>query len=386
MSETTTGRYETVTTGGESYSAFIPDPLPPAEEILNDPQLIHLLEEANLAIGRLDGAASVLPDPHIFLYSYVRREAVLSSRIEGTKSSMIDLLSFEAGAMPNVPVDDVTEVSNYVQALNYATAQLTAQDGLPLCNRLLREAHGQLLRSGRGAEKMPGEFRTSQNWIGGPRPSLATFVPSPPEHLGAVMGQLESFIQKRDDVISPLLKAGLAHVQFETIHPFLDGNGRVGRMLIALILHDRKILRYPALYISLYIMEHRSTYYYLLDAVRIKGDWVGWLRFYLDCVAATAKHAAETAQQLRELVDRDRAKITRLGRSRGSALDVFQALTKVPAQNIAGLSESIGISVATVTSALERLCELGIVREITGKRRGRVFAYREYVEILAESR
>ena len=306
MRRGTTGRFVITATTGEQVRAFVPEPLPPRLPVAIDARRQRLLEQALLACGRLDSITSLLPDPDLFLYAYVRREAVLSSQIEGTKSSVSDLLLFELDELPGVPFDDVVEVSNYVAALEHGLARLA--EGFPLCNRLIREVHGILLSRGRGADKQPGTFRTSQNWVGGTRPGNAEFVPPPPHEVERCMGDLERFLHN-GTVPGTLVKAALAHVQFETIHPFLDGNGRVGRLLIALVLHHEGVLHQPLLYLSLYLKRHRAEYYRLLDAVRFTGDWEAWLDFFLEGVADTATGAVDTAHRLLALFRHDAERI-----------------------------------------------------------------------------
>ncbi|MGH9577797.1 MAG: Fic family protein, partial [Terriglobales bacterium] len=297
-----TGRYEETAAGGERVRAFVPSPLPPEPPVVFQGDLQRVLESAVLSLGRLDGVSSLLPDKALFLYTYVRKEAVLSSQIEGTQSSLSDLLLFELDEAPGVPFDDVVEVSNYVAALEHGMTCL--REGLPLSNRLLREVHGKLLSRGRGADKLPGEFRRSQNWIGGTRPGNAHFVPPPPGIVPDCMGELERFIHG-DEPLPALVKAALAHVQFETIHPFLDGNGRVGRLMIALMLHAERVLQQPLLYLSLYFKQQRDQYYRLLDSVRRDGDWEAWLDFFLEGVALTAGGAVDTAHRLLALFRED---------------------------------------------------------------------------------
>ena len=302
MRRDATGRHAETVAGGESVQAFVPFPLPPAPPLELTGGRQSLLERATLALGRLDSIALLLPDPQLFLYAYVRREAVLSSQIEGTQSSLSDLLLFELDEQPGVPFDDVVEVSNYVAALEHGMARL--REGFPLCNRLLREMHGRLMARGRGSEKSPGEFRRTQNWIGGTRPGNAHFVPPPPTEVEACMAALEAFIHDRQGAgaLPVLLKAALAHVQFETIHPFLDGNGRIGRLFITLLLASEGLLSEPLLYLSLYLKQHRATYYELLDGVRTKGDWEAWVDFFLEGVEQTAQGAVETARRLVGLI------------------------------------------------------------------------------------
>lgn len=382
MKRGSTGQYETTATGGETVRAFVPAPLPP------DPPLDlygargRLLERALLACGRLDGVTALLPDPDLFLYAYVRREAVLSSQIEGTQSSLSDLLLFELDEAPGVPFDDVVEVSNYVAALEHGMDRL--RGGFPISNRLLREIHEKLLASGRGADKQPGEFRRSQNWLGGTRPGNALFVPPPPQRVEDCMAALERSIHTEDDGLPDLVKAALVHAQFETIHPFLDGNGRVGRLLISLMLFDAGVLGQPLLYLSLYLKQHRDEYYRLLGTVRAEGDWETWLDFFLEGVESIATSAVDTAHRLLALFRDDAARVQTLGRAASGALRVFDALRDRPLANLNALTESTGASYPTVARAVEALENLGIVREITGRKRERVFAYTRYLDILNE--
>lgn len=377
-----TGRFEVASTAGEVVRAFIPTPLPPVPPLDLTGQRQKRLEAALLACGRLDGIAAMLPDPDLFLYTYVRREAVLSSQIEGTQSSLSDLLLFELEDVPGVPLDDVVEVSNYVAALEHGLTRL--RGGFPLSNRLIREVHEKLLARGRGADKQPGEFRRSQNWIGGTRPGNALFVPPPPNLVEACMAQLEVFLHADDDGLPTLARAALAHVQFETIHPFLDGNGRVGRLLIALILFESNVLRQPLLYLSLFFKQHREEYYRLLGLVRTSGDWESWLDFFLDGVAQTAGQAVETAHRLLALFRDDAARVQDLGRAAASALRVFDALRARPLSSIGTIVERTGAAYPTVARAVESLETLGIVREVTGRKRERVFGYTHYLDILNE--
>ncbi len=376
------GRLEMVSTVGETVRAFVPNPLPPIPALdLTGPRQ-QRLEAALLACGRLDGIAAMLPDPDLFLYTYVRREAVLSSQIEGTQSSLSDLLLFELGDAPGVPLNDVVEVSNYVAALEHGLSRL--RSGFPLSNRLLREVHAKLLARGRGADKQPGEFRRSQNWIGGTRPGNALFVPPPPQEVERCMGQLETFLHVSNDGLPTLVRAALAHLQFETVHPFLDGNGRVGRLLIALQLFDAAVLRQPLLYLSLYFKQHRDEYYRLLGAVRTTGDWEAWLDFFLDGVSQTAGQAVEAAHRLLALFREDAQRVQGLGRAAANALRVFDALRARPLSSLGGLVDRTGASYPTVARAVESLERLGIVREVTGRKRERVFGYTRYLDILNE--
>ncbi len=376
------GRYETVPAGEEMVRAFIPVPLPPQPPIEFGSALQPALEAAVLALGRLDGITTLLPDRSLFLYTYVRKEAVLSSQIEGTQSSLSDLLLFELDQAPGVPFDDVLEVSSYVAALDHGLARL--RDGFPLSNRLIREIHGVLLGQGRGSSKAPGEFRRSQNWIGGSRPGTAHFVPPPHTVVEDCMGALERFLHAQNDGLPVLVRAGLAHVQFETIHPFLDGNGRVGRLLVTLLLCHAGILREPLLYLSLYFKEHRNEYYELLDQVRREGDWERWLAFFLEGVRVVAEGAVTTATSLAAMFLDDRQRTGATGRRAGSALRVHEALKTRPILSLPAARNITGLSFPAVSSAMDLLVELGIARELTGKRRDRLFAYDRYLEILSE--
>ncbi len=374
------GRYVTISTVGEKARAFVPAPLPPRPPIDWTPQLRGKFDQALLALGRLDSVSTLLPDTSLFLYMYVRKEAVLSSMIEGTQSSLSDLLLFELDQQPGVPLDDVREVSNYVAALDHGLRLL--EEGLPLSLRLFREIHGVLLAKGRGSNQTPGEFRRSQNWIGGTRPGNAAFVPPPAEEVQECMNDLELFLHDRPEPTSVLLKAALAHVQFETIHPFLDGNGRLGRLLITLLLCEQKVLRKPMLYLSFYFKTHRQYYYELLGNVRLTGDWEAWLDFFAEAVIVTAGQAVETAQQLLDLSNRDRDRIGDLGRAAASTLQVHRALMEHPLATSNSLVEKTGITPATVNKALGHLEQLGIVKELTAQKRNRLFSYAGYIEIM----
>ncbi len=375
------GRYVTISTVGEKARAFVPAPLPPRPPIDWTPELRSKFDQALLALGRLDSVSTLLPDTSLFLYMYVRKEAVLSSMIEGTQSSLSDLLLFELDQEPGVPLDDVREVSNYVAALDHGLRLL--KEGLPLSLRLFREIHGVLLNKGRGSNQTPGEFRRSQNWIGGTRPGNAAFVPPPAEEVLECMSKLELFLHDQPEPTPVLLKAALAHVQFETIHPFLDGNGRLGRLLIALLLCEQNVLREPMLYLSLYFKTHRQYYYELLNNVRVTGDWEAWLDFFAEAVIVTATQAVETAQQLLDLSNQDRDKISGLGRAAASTLQVHRALMEHPIATSGSLVEKTGITPATVNKALGHLEQLGIVKELTAQKRNRLFSYAGYIEIMS---
>jgi Fic family protein len=366
---------------GSLQRAFVPPPLPPTPAVQLD-SLQVFLERANQALGRLDGLASLLPDLSLFIYAYVRKEAVLSSQIEGTQSSLSDLLLYENHKAPGVPIEDVEEVSNYVAALTHGLKRL--REGFPLSLRLIREIHEVLLSKGRGSDKEPGEFRRSQNWIGGTRPGNAMFVPPPPDRVMECMGKLELFLHEERPGWPLLIKAGLVHVQFETIHPFLDGNGRLGRLLITFLLCAGGALREPILYLSLFFKKHRQIYYDLLTEVRATGNWERWLEFFLTGVKETAEEAVNAARRIIELLDTDRKKIEGLGRPAPSVLRVHHYAQTHPILSIATAAEDVGITFPTVAGAIDHMQQLGILREITGKQRGRLFAYGGYLDILNE--
>jgi len=377
------GHYITISKiADERCRAFVPAPLLPNPPLEIDGELRDAIDRALIALGRLDSISTLLPDTSLFLYMYVRKEAVLSSQIEGTQSSLADLLLFESDGAPGVPLDDVREVSNYVAAMYHGINRM--REGFPLSLRLIREIHGVLLSKGRGSEKAPGEFRRTQNWIGGTRPGNANFVPPPPDHVVECMGALEKFLHN-DPVATPtLIKAALAHVQFETIHPFLDGNGRLGRLLVTLLLCAEGALSEPLLYLSLYFKTHRQHYYDLLQQVRTEGDWENWLHFFMTGVRETSNLAVKTAQRLVALFENDRRAIQTIGKAAGSAFRVHHALQQKPVASISWISKKTGLSFPTVTASLSTLQKQGIARELTGRRRGRLFGYDQYIKILSE--
>lgn len=374
------GRFVETVAAGETVRAFVPPPLPP-EPGIDVLALLERLSLAERALGRLDGITMLLPRQELFLYMYVRKEAVLSSQIEGTQSTLTDLLRFETEAQAGQLIDDVREVSNYVDAMMFGLERLTE---LPLSLRLIREMHARLLQSGRGGTKSPGEFRRSQNWIGGTRPGNALFVPPPVSELDACLAALEAFMHEDRSRLPALIKAGLLHVQFETIHPFLDGNGRIGRLLVTLFLCVHGVLRSPLLYLSLYLKSRRADYYRLLQEVREQGAWEAWLEFFLDGVAVTANQAFDAATRIVTLFKEDRERITAASDRAGSALRVHDLLQQNPFVTANLLVERTGLTAPTVNATLAELERLGIVEEVTGRRRGRVFGYRQYLAILNE--
>lgn len=383
MRRPTPGKYVTVSTASEPYKAFIPAPLPPEPAIAWSAGLRRRFDDALVALGRLDALTAHLPNAALLLYSFVRKEAVLSSQIEGTQSSLADLLLYEIDEEPGVPVDDAREVSRCVAALERGLKEL--RGGLPLCMRLMCDLHKVLLTHPRGRGKAPGEVRRSQVWIGGTRPGNAAFVPPPADALPECLKSFERFLNDEPEPTPPLIKAALAHVQFETIHPFLDGNGRIGRLLIVLQLVADGVLREPMLYPSLFFKKHRALYYELLNEVRVHGDWERWLDFFAEGVQVTATQAVDTANALLALVNKDRDRIAKLGRAATSALAIHEALQRQPIATSAALVKATAITAATVNKSLAHLETLGIVEELTNRQRGRVFSYRRYVaELTAE--
>ncbi len=372
------GRYQSATAGGETVRAFVPAPLPPKPPLAWSAPLRARFDQALLALGRLDAMSHLLPDTSLLLDSLVRKEAVLSSMIEGTRSSFTDLLLFELGQEGQVPVTDTREVSRYVTALDHGLKRL--RGGFPLSSRLIREVHRVLMKGGEGQHADPGEFRRTQNWIGGTRPGNAVFVPPPANEVGECMSRLERFLH--DESTSPLIKAALSHIQFETIHPVLDGNGRVGRMLITLLLCQEGVLREPLLYLSLYFKQHRQRYYELLDATRRSGDWEAWLRFFADAVLESATQAVGAIQRLHALAEHDRGTIGQLGRAAPSALAVHHSLQSRPITNTAALVAATGLTPATINRSLVHLERLRVVRRLGNRRRDRVFSYTGYLAIL----
>ncbi len=374
------GRYlDSSVVSGESFKAYIPAPLPPDPQI-DLSEMYDLLDRANSALGRLDGIQRLLPDPTLFLYMYVRKEAVMSSQIESTQSSLSDLLLYEEGNNVRVPLDDVREVSSYVNAMYFAIERLQT---LPLSLRLLREVHEKLMNNSRGESKLPGEFRRSQNWIGGSRPGNATFVPPPPEHLMSCLDSFEKFLHDDTIKLPTLVKAALAHIQFETIHPFLDGNGRLGRLLITLMLYSDGILKEPILYLSLYFKTYRTKYYDHLQSVRDTGDFESWISFFLTGVIQTSEQATETAVSLISLFKSDFESIEVSGKGTASLHIIFNYLKSHPICSTNDIKKACDVSLTTILRSLEILESLKIIKEITGKERNKVFTYYRYMDILS---
>lgn len=375
------GSYVTVTTAGEPFQSFVPMPLPPEPPVVWSAALRRRFDAALVALGRLDAVCALLPNAALLLYSFVRKEAVLSSQIEGTQSSLADLLLYEIDEQPGVPVNDAHEVSRCVAALELGLKML--RSGLPLCTRVLCEMHKALLTHPGGRNKTPGEVRRTQAWIGGTRPGNAVFVPPPADAVPACLASLERFLNDEPEPVPPLLKAALAHVQFETIHPFLDGNGRLGRLLIVLQLVADGVLREPMLYPSLFFKTHRALYDELLNEVRLRGDWERWLDFFAEGIDASATQGVLTANALLARVNADRDRIAGLGRAATSALAVHLALQRQPIATSAALVRATRLTAATVNKSLAHLERIGIVSEVTHRQRGRVFSYQKYVEELA---
>ncbi|MCY4163531.1 MAG: Fic family protein [bacterium] len=378
-----TGTYSVTTHGGEEVRAFIPYNLPPDPSLQLNGTLLKALEAATLAVGCLNGISTLLPDKSLFLYHYVRKEAVLSSQIEGTQSSLTDLLQHERGEASGVPEDDVGEVSCYVAALEHGLKRLRV-DNFPLSNRLIREVHAVLLSSGRGSNMTPGEFRKTQNWIGGSRPGNANFVPPPPEEVQNAMAALERYLHQTDDGLPELIRVGLAHVQLETIHPFFDGNGRLGRLLITFLLCEAGLLQDPLLYLSLYLKQHRSHYYELLNNVRYQGQWEEWLSFFLEGVRVVAEGAFTTATNLTHMFSAHRSSIAELGRPASSALRIHEAFMQLPLRTIPELARETGLTYPGAAAGVQRLEGLGIIAEVSGRWTARTFVYSNYLEILEE--
>ncbi len=382
MSPRKTGTYERTTAGGEEVAAFIPAPLPPDGPPLRlEGEVLERLRAAEQGLVRLELAGEMVPSIDWFIYAFVRKEAVVSSQIEGTQATLVDLLTFEAEEDETAPDAEVEEICNYLDALAYARGELPEPAGLPLSMRLLNETHRRLMRGVRGTDKQPGEIRRTQNWIGGTRPGNAVFVPPPPHVLGDALSAFERYIHTGDD-LPPLVRAGLLHVQFETIHPYLDGNGRIGRLLVTLLLEHWKLLTKPLLYLSLFFKRHQGEYYRRLGAVRTEGDWEGWLAYFLDGVATIAEEAVSSARELFALVAHDRARVLEHAKASVAAMRLFELLPGRPIVSVASAIKQLGVSKPTAGRAVEALERAGILVEITGKKRDRSWAYESYLDRL----
>ena len=378
-----TGTYRETTAGGETVRAFIPAPLSPDNPPLEvNGGLAELHAEAMAALGRLEVAAAMVPSAGWFLYGFTRKEALVSSQIEGTQATLMDVVQYEA-THESERTADVEEVCNYVEAVSFARRELAREDGLPVCTRLLCRAHERLMQGLRGADKEPGTVRTTQNWIGGSRPGNAAFVPPPPDAVCEALSELEHWIH-RNDPLPNLVRVGLAHVQFETIHPFLDGNGRIGRLLIALLVEHWRLLSSPLLYLSLELRRRQQEYYRRLDSVRTRGDWEGWTGFFLECVREAADDGVDSARRLFVLLGEDRREVAGHPSATMSAVRLFDLLPEHPVLTVSRAAELLEASKPTATKAIEALCEAGVLEETTGRQRGRIFAYVSYLDVLAE--
>ncbi len=378
-----TGRFERTSVGGEEVAAFLPNSLPPSEPpLVVDAALTKRLRAAEQALARLELAGEMVPSVDWFIYAFVRKEAVLSSQIEGTQATLVDLLTFEAQEATDAPPNaDVEEVCNYLDALTLARKELASPKGLAISMRLLNKVHRRLMRGVRGAERAPGEIRRTQNWIGGSRPGNAAYVPPPPHALGDVLSAFEKYLHV-DDALPPLVRAGLLHVQFETIHPYLDGNGRIGRLLVMLLLEQWKLLTKPLLYLSLFLKRHRDEYYRRLTAVRVDGDWEGWIDFFLDGVATIADEAVTSARELFALVAADRARVLGYSGMSVVALRLFELLPRHPVVTVASVMKLVDTTKPTAGKAIDLLVSTGVLFETTGKKRDRSFVYQQYLERL----
>jgi Fic family protein len=376
-----TGTYQTTTTLGEVVRAFVPRPLPPARPPLDAAAWAPANRQAELALARLAGVSGLVPSVEWLLYGAVRKEALLTSQIEGTQATLTDLFDDEAGlAVHNA--DDVEEVTNYLAAFRHVQHQLRSPKGLPLSVRLLRDAHRKLLAGARGAGKQPGELRRSQNWIGGARPAKAVFVPPPAERVPELLAALEGFIHDARPALPPLIRIALVHAQFETIHPFLDGNGRVGRLLIGALLEQWGLLAEPLLYLSGFLKQHQAEYYRRLSAIRTEGDWEGWVAFFLEAVAGAAAEAERGVVALASLVTAHRRRLLAAPKAGPASYRLFELLPTMPRLTVAHAQRSLETSFPTANAAVNLLESLGILTELTGQKTGRVFSYQAYVDLL----
>ena len=378
----TTGTYAITTTLGESVRAFVPHPLPPADPPLAPPSFVELNRQAELALARLAGVSGLVPSVDWLLYSAIRREALLTSQIEGTQATLTDLFDEEAGLKVS-NTKDVEEVTNYLRAFRWVQAQLRDPQGLPISVRLLCEAHRLLLEGARGAGKQPGELRRSQNWIGGTRPGNAVFVPPPPERVADLLADLERFVHDAASDVPPLVKVALIHAQFETIHPFLDGNGRIGRLLIAALFEYWSLLREPLLYLSGYLKQHQGEYYRRLSTIRSDGDWEGWVSFFLEGVATAAADAERSIIDVASLITADRRRLLQSPKAGPVCYRLFEMLPMMPRFAVEHARQRLETTFPTASAAVKALEGLGIVTELTGRKKNRVYSYQAYVELLS---
>jgi len=365
----------------ETVNAFVPSPLPPTSPILDPTSYVALNEKAERALDRLSGMSGLVASSEWLVYSAIRKEALLTSQLEGTQATLTDIFDEEAGlAVTNV--DDVEEVTNYLRAFKYVREEMNSPQGLPVCVRLLKKAHEVLLTGVRGAVKQPGEIRTTQNWIGGSRPGNAVYVPPPPEKVGELLSDLEKFIHESEPSLPPLVRIALVHAQFETIHPFLDGNGRIGRLLIAMLLEEWKLLREPLLYVSGFLKRHQKHYYHCLTEIRSNGNWEQWVEFFLEAVHLSAEEAEQSIIKLATLISDDRKKALALPTTSMHTMRLFEFLPTMPKLTVDRAMEVLDVTYPTANAAVKGLVEAGILVETTGRSRGRSYAYERYVAIL----
>jgi hypothetical protein len=377
-----TGTYSTATTLGESVRAFVPRPLPPADPPLAPSCSVDLNRQAELALARLAGVSGLVPSVEWLLYSAIRKEALLTSQIEGTQATLTDLFDEEAGLKVS-NTDDVEEVTNYLVAFRWVQGQLRDPEGLPISVRLLCEAHRRLLDGARGAGKQPGELRRSQNWIGGTRPGNAAFVPPPPQHVVYLLTELERFIHGADADLPPLVRVALIHAQFETIHPFLDGNGRIGRLLIAVLMEHWGLLQQPLMYLSGYLKQHQAEYYRRLSAIRTEGDWEGWVSFFLDGVAVAARDAERSIIEVATLITADRKRLLESAKVGPISYRLFELLPIMPRFSVEHVRRRLETTFPTASAAVKLLEDLGILVELTGQKKNRIYSYQVYVDLLS---
>jgi len=378
----TTGTYTVTSTLGESVRAFVPRPLPPADPVLASASFVDLNRQAGLALARLAGVSGLVPSVEWLLYSAIRKEALLTSQIEGTQATLTDLFDDEAGLKVS-NTDDVEEITNYLRAFRWVRGQLRDPQGLPISVRLLCEAHRLLLDGSRGAGKQPGELRRSQNWIGGTRPGNATFVPPPPQQVADLLADLERFIHAADAELPPLVRVALIHAQFETIHPFLDGNGRIGRLLIAALMEHWGQLREPLMYLSGYLKRHQAEYYRRLSVIRTDGDWEGWVSFFLEGVAAACADAERSIIDAASLIAADRKRLLESAKAGPISYRLFELLPMMPRFNVDYVRRRLDTTFPTASAAVKLLEDIGIVGELTGQKKNRIYSYQAYVALLS---